>query len=280
MNRTIIIVSASFALGAGLGYSTFPAEQKTTSALNPSSRHRQASGPRASGNESSTRASSSTGRRDARHSIKTDLSGNYILPATMVDRLACSALDGINANRPDLQVLGLSDEQIDQVQQLVDQTLQRCFDREKSVIQDFTKSDDELVRMIPGNPTAAAADKQRLIDAIQLMGGTKTALLEKELVEALARITMEFGAEDSFFRASRREGSENSESQLVFERIQLFLRPGESAPSPGSSFMGYQKKYQFSSTCRFGGKTPPDYAAHLLLDGQWEHLLQPKSERQ
>ncbi|MGL4399550.1 MAG: hypothetical protein ACRCXD_06755, partial [Luteolibacter sp.] len=251
-------------------------EQEVASFHIPLSPLRPASGAQASGHESFPRTSRAQGRREAAPAIKTDSNGNLILPVSLVDRFQILVLSGLEANREDLRVMGMSDSQIHQVQQIVDQTLQRCFDREKSVVQDFTMSDDELVRMIPGNPSAAATEKQRLVDAIQLMGGTETALLEKELVGKLAGLTLDFGAMDSFFRVSRKEGSGNSERLLFFERLQLSPRPGESPPSPGTSFIGYTEKYEFSSTSRFVAKAPPDETAHLLQDGQWKPLLQPK----
>jgi len=277
VNRTMIIVFAAFAAGTGLGYMTFDTEPETASTPAQASQFRPYSSHGTLGDKSPSRKSRPSARREAPPSIMTDRDGNLMLPTTIADRFEIMVLSGLKANREDLRVLGMSEEQIDHVQQIVDQTLQSCFEREKSVIQDFTASGDEIVRMIPGDPAAAATEKQRLLDAIQLMGGTKTALLEEKLVGALAYMTRNFGAMDSFFRVSRQEGSSSSERQLSFERIQLFLGHGEPPPSPGSSFMGYAKKYRFMSSCRFVGKAPPEDTAHLLQDGQWEHLLRPKS---
>ena len=247
IHRTVSIVASSFAMGVGLGYWTLPVDAEADSSAIPQTQRRTIRGTQAQQNTSPHRPTRSSRHRESPPSIKTDRSGNLLLPASMTDRIQCMLLDGTKANRPDLRLLGLSEEQIDQVQQIVEGTTQRCFDREKSVMKEFTTSDQELVKLIPGNPAAAAAERQRLIDAIKLTGATNSLLLEDRLVKELDYLTKEFGAKDYYLRVSRVEdGSENSENRLSFERIHLYLQPGEPPPTPGSSFMDYQKKVQIS----------------------------------
>ncbi|HSP44023.1 MAG TPA: hypothetical protein VLO11_14210 [Luteolibacter sp.] len=277
IHRTVVITFSSFVMGVGLGYWALPVDAEVDSSAIHQPHRRTIRGTQARANTSPHRPTRSSRHRDSTPSIKTDRSGNLLLPASMADRIQCMLLNGTKANRSDLRLIGLSDGQIDQVQQIMEETIQRCFDRERSVMIEFTTSDDELVKLIPGNPAAAAAEKQWLIDAVRLAGATNAELLEKRLIEEIGYITMGFGATDSYFRVSRVEdGSENSENRLSFERIQLYLQPGETSPAPGSSFMDYQKSYKFHSSNRFGGKNPPDYTLHLLQDGQWKHLLETR----
>lgn len=271
----LLAALAAFGIGLGIGYLTLSPSRASVIGDNKAS-----ASPTPSGNPATdsapARSTRSSRTRETPIPIRRDAEGNYLLPPAMAERLECNVINGTKVNAGDLGILGLDDAQIGKTQQLVDEVFQSFFDRQRAAMREFTNGSDELVWEIPGNPDAAKADKQRLTDGLQEIAGPKAGLVTERLIGQIESSSAQLGSRDYFLRIYNPIPGARG-NWLAFENIVIHSGPNGERPTPGSSFMDYQKQWTFDSSGRYGGVIPPDTVLPLVQDKDWPRLL--KTER-
>ena len=273
-HRPLLVFLAAFLVGGAIGYASFSSSQPGGG----NSQTDQAEDEVASRSLRDDRASESRTPRTRKEasSIRVDDRGNYLLPALLAERLQCMALSGMKVNRGDLAILGFTDPELDQLQELVTQICEKCFSREEAAVKDFTRGEKELVRLIPGDQAFAESVRRDAVDGIRRIAGGRAALLESRMVSELESLTMDFGRFDYYQRVGR---SELSGDGLEIESIRISqpMKEGIAMPAPGDSFQDYKSLYRYGAGRRYGyGGEVPEFLRHLITKEDCEDLLPPK----
>lgn len=227
----------------------------------------------AGGKQAPDRASRSSRTRKVLPSIQVDEDGNYHLPAALVERLQFMALQEMKVNRRDLRILGLTDPEMDELQELVTRLCEKCFSREASVVKDFTRSEEELVLLVPGDRAFAEAVKKEAEEGVRSIAGAKAALLEPRMISDIGDLTMDFGRSDYYQRVG---GSKSSPGSLELEsvRISAPMKEGIAMPAAGDSFVDYKSSYRFGARRCYGyDGSVPEFIRHLVTKEDFEALL-------
>lgn len=270
--RSILLLAlASFAIGTLAGYFVWSPEREVKSQA-----------PALGTADASNAGTATSGGKQARISairtpkpvIGKDEAGNFLLPAALASRFQYIGLHDDKVNRKDLRVLGLSEAEMDDMDELIRDAMKRAGERGRPLMEEFTRNADEIVWKVRGDATATE-EKERVAGELRrILGGDSRSEMEERLLEEIGRLTTPCGTNDYFIYVAR---SETTPGYLSFNRVQLTVRPGGAPlPSPGDSFKGIRDRYFYQSISPNGGITPPVEYKALLEGRNWESLLPKK----
>jgi hypothetical protein len=271
--RPLSVFLAAFLVGGVIGYASVSYTQPQADGVGMQVDHREDGVTRAVRDERDGASRSTRPRRDTTGSIRLDEKGRYLLPASLAGRLQCMALSGMKVNRSELAILGFSDQELDQLQELLTEICEKCFSRETAMVKDFTRGEKELIRMIPGDQVFAESLREDVEERIRRIAGGKAALLESRMISELESLTMDFGRSDYYLRVGR---SESAENRLEIESIRISqpMTEGIEMPEPGDSFQDYRSRYRYGAQRRYGyGGEVPEFLRHLITEEDCESLL-------
>lgn len=272
LRRSVLVFTAAFLVGGAIGYWTF--SHQSQAEPGPAAAAQEAgAGDHPGGKQLPDRASRPLRKRKVLPAIHLDEDGNYHLPAALVERLQFMALQEMKVNRGDLRILGLTEPELDQLEELVKRICGKCFNREVSVAKDFTRGEEELILLVAGDRVFAEAIKREAEEGVRSITGAKALLLEPRMVSDLENLTMDFGLFDYYQRIGR---SKSSPGNLEIESIRISrpMKEGIAMPAPGDSFVDYQSRYYFGSQRRYGyGGSVPEFIRHLVTKEDCEALL-------
>ncbi|HEY1122666.1 MAG TPA: hypothetical protein VGE67_13730, partial [Haloferula sp.] len=155
--------------------------------------------------------------------IGKDEAGNFVLPAALGSRFQFIGLSDDKVNRKDLRVLGLSESAMDEMDELIRDTVKRAVERGRPLMEEFTRNTDEIILKVRGD-AAAAEEKERLLEELsRILGGESREAIVKRLLSEIERLAIPYGTEDYFIYVAR---SQTTPGYLSFNRIQLTARPG------------------------------------------------------
>ena len=268
----IVLALASFVIGGLAGYFWPRAEAVGPRVLNQEDVGSK-SGAEADIAGGKTGKSSSS--RPAKPVIGMDEAGNFLLPAALASRFQFIGLSDDKVNRKDLRVLGLSEATMDEVDELIHDTLKRAVERGRPLMEEFTRNADEIVWKVRGDATAEE-EKARVSEELRrIMSGSSSEAVAERLLEEIERLAIPYGTEDYFIYVAR---SQTTPGYLSFSRVQVTARPGgDPLPSPGDSFKGIRDRYFYRSVSPTGGTSPPVELKDLLEGRNWESLLRGKT---
>lgn len=275
LRRPVLVFIAAFILGGVIGYACFPSptHKRTESGLG--GERAEEVGKLAVSDERAREQRPARVRKKV-PAIRLDENGRYLLPAELAERLDCMALNGMHVNRSELAILGFTDEELGQLEELVAEVCEKCFSREKAAVKDFTRGETELVLLIPGDPGFAESVRKDAEEGVRSIARGKTALIEARMMSELGSLTMDFGHFDYYQRVGRSESSANG-LEIESIRISEPMTKGIAMPEPGDGFQDYKTKYRYGASRRYGyGGEIPEFLRHLITTEDCEALLPGK----
>ncbi|QJE98523.1 hypothetical protein [Luteolibacter luteus] len=274
VRRPVFIFLVAFLLGGVIGFAGYSSKKNRGEPDGSRSGHADEKDDSLSdGRASETRL---TPTRKEAPALRVDENGNYLLPAALAERLQIMALSEMKVNRTELAILGFTDAELDQLQELISEVCEKCFSREEAAVKDFTRGETELVRLIPGDRSFAESVKNDALEGMRRIAGRKAPLLETRMLSELESLTMDFGRTDYYQRVGLSDSSSNGleiESVLISQPMQ----EGGLMPEPGDSFQGYKTRYRYGARRRYGyGGEVPEFLRHLITKEECEALLPRK----
>ena len=274
LRRPAFIFVVAFLLGGAIGFAGYSYKKNRGEPDGSRSGHADGRGESSSDDRASeTRL---TRARKEAPALRVDGNGNYLLPAALAERLQIMALSEMKVNRAELAILGFTDVELDQLQELVRGVCEKGVSREEGAVKDFTRGVEELVRLIPGDPSFAESVKNDALEGMRRIAGRKAPLLEARMLSELESLTMDFGRTDYYQRVGRSDSSSNGleiESILISQPMQ----EGGSMPGQGDSFRDYKTRYRYGARRRYGyGGEVPEFLRHLITREECEALLPRK----
>ena len=267
----MVLALASFAIGGLGGYFWPRAAEVESQALGQRVANASDAGTNAAGDMPTKRSAN----RPAKPVIGADDAGNLVLPAALASRFQFIALSDDKVNRKDLRVLGLSEATMDEMDELICDTLKRAGERGRPLMEEFTRNADEIIWKVRGDGEAKE-EKARVSEELRrILGENSSEAIAERLLGEIGRLSIPCGEEDYFIYVTR---SPTVPGYLSFNRIQLTARPGgDPLPSPGDSFKGIRDRYFYQSISPSGGTSPPVEFSGLLEGRNWESLLNGKT---
>ena len=265
----VIVIAAAFLAGGILGYALPPASASEKLASNkqeasrPSSKRADAPARTARGGKSSNSA-----REAGTSPLGMDAEGNYLLSPRLQNRFSWSVVFESDVADTNLLAAGFNKEEIEKLRVTVKEILQECSEQEQTKASVFTESDGELVLKVTGDPAAAAARQQRLIELLSTMDKGKARLLEAKLMQELGKATCDLGGKDFFLRVTL---TKSVPQGLEFDYLADIGTPHEIELKPGDSFAEWRKAGLFPVR-GYSNRIPP-HAKLLLEDERWKDKM-------